>query len=64
MTHHDRDAGIFHSSHNNGAPVVMAGTIVIVKGKITTVRLDSGHYAPGVDDLPAFLMALRMYGVN
>ncbi len=64
MTHHDRDAGIFHSSYNNGSPVVMAGTIVIVKGKITTVRLDSGHYAPGVDNLPAFLMALRMYGVN
>ena len=64
MTHHDRDGGIFHSSYNNGAPVVMAGTIVIVKGKITTVRLDSGHYAPGVDNLPAFLMALRMYGVN
>ncbi len=64
MTHHDRDGGIFHSSYNNGAPVVMAGTIVIVKGKITTVRLDSGHYAPGADNLPAFLMALRMYGVN
>ena len=56
--------GNFSLFLQQGYPVVMAGTIVIVKGKITTVRLDSGHYAPSVDNLPAFLMALRMYGIN
>jgi hypothetical protein len=69
MAKHDFDASrntnnYFHSSYNNGHRVAIAGTIAISDGLITGVRLDSGHYHPGEHNLTAFLMALRMYGVD
>ena len=69
MAKHDFDSSrnvnnYFHSSYNDGHRVSMAGTIAIKDGFISAVRLDSGHYHPGKHNLTAFLMALRMYGVD
>jgi hypothetical protein len=69
MTKHPFDAtsrnnNYFHSSYNDGHRVAMAGTIHIDQGIIRAVRLDSGHYQPGVHNLTAFLWALRMYQVD
>lgn len=69
MAKHDFDANrttnnYFHSSYNDGHRVGMAGTMSVMSGVITAIRLDSGHYHPGLHSLTSFLMALRMYQVD
>ncbi len=54
----------FHSSYNGGNRVAMAGTIGIFRGQIRGIRMDSGHYKPGLHNLNAFLWALKMYQVD
>jgi hypothetical protein len=56
--------GLFHSSYNNGAPLLMAGTIRIESGVITGLRMDSGHYQPTLERLRALAGALDMYQVD
>lgn len=56
--------GLFHSSYNNGEPLLMAGTIRILEGVITGLRLDSGHYQPSVERLRALAGAFEMYQVD
>jgi hypothetical protein len=69
MAKHDFDAdrykdNYFHSSYNDGHRVGMAGTMSVINGVITAIRLDSGHYHPGLHSLTSFLLALRMYQVD
>jgi hypothetical protein len=69
MAKHDFDPArkkdnYFHSSYNDGNRVGMAGTIGIEDGIIRGVRLDSGHYQPGLHNLTSFLWALKMYQVD
>lgn len=69
MAKHDFDANrksgnYFHSSYNNGQRVTMAGTMNIHNGQITGIRMDSGHYQPGLHNLVALIWALKMYGVD
>jgi len=64
MAKQDARGRVFHSSYTGGNRVAMAGTIGIFRGRITGIRTDSGHYAPGLHSLIAFLWALKMYRVN
>jgi hypothetical protein len=55
--------GFYHSSYVAGEPVQCSGTMLIERGKIRRVRLNSGHYMPQLNNLRALIMALRMWGV-
>jgi hypothetical protein len=56
-------AGFYHSSYLAGAPVLAAGAMGIVHGKITFINLMSGHYRPTSDKILHFLECLLMHGV-
>jgi hypothetical protein len=43
--------------------VQCSGTMLIESGVIKRIRINSGHYQPGVSNLRALVMALRMWGV-
>jgi hypothetical protein len=53
-----------HSSYLAGQPVLCAGTVKIVSGRVKGLTNYSGHYRPTADHLVNVLEALRMYGVN
>jgi hypothetical protein len=53
----------YHSSYTQGLPVMMAGTMRVVNGRLEAIRTDSGHYKPGAINLLGCLQALSMYGV-
>jgi len=43
--------------------VQCSGTMLIESGVIKRIRINSGHYQPGVSNVRALVMALRMWGV-
>ncbi len=61
---HNKKDGIFHSSYNHGNLVMMAGTMLIVRGRIRAIRPDSGHYRPTEMNMALMLQGLKMYGVD
>ncbi len=56
--------GIYHSAFTHGRPVLCAGTICVVQGKITRICNDSGHYAPMDTAMVKVLQRLRLAGVS
>jgi hypothetical protein len=54
--------GFYHSSYLAGEPVMGAGSMLIVNGKIHRIRSDSGHYKPIDTNVVSVLQALRMLG--
>lgn len=55
--------GFYHSSYVAGEPVQCSGTMLIERGVIKAVRINSGHYQPHMNNMRALVMALRMWGV-
>ncbi len=53
-----------HSSLLGGANVYSAGRISVKRGIVTLVKNDSGHYAPGVQQMRNLLRRLQIYGQN
>jgi hypothetical protein len=60
---HDVHALLFHSSYTKGKPVMMAGTMLVERGKLMAIREDSGHYQPTAHNMVAFLQSLNMFAV-
>jgi hypothetical protein len=54
----------YHSSYLAGDPVLCAGTIEIVNGRVLTVTNESGHFRPTVHHLLEVVQALQMHGVT
>lgn len=59
----DGSPGFYHSSYVAGDPVACSGTMLIQKGEVKRIRLNSGHYQPHMNNLRALVMALRMWAV-
>jgi hypothetical protein len=55
--------GFYHSSYVAGSPVMCSGTMRIKNGVIERVRLNSGHYQPGINNVRALIMAFRMWAL-
>lgn len=53
-----------HSSHHAGAPVGMAGEILIINGLIKIITTRSGHYQPNLLNTLAFLRRLEDLGID
>ncbi len=56
--------GVFHSAFTRGRPVLCAGTIAVLQGRIIRICNDSGHYVPMDTALAKVLQRLRLQGVN
>lgn len=54
----------YHSSFMSGKPIQCAGTIRVIKGRITEIENDSGHYTPRDASLAKVLRHLRNVGIN
>ena len=54
----------FHSDFMANKPVLCAGTIGIVKGKVKHVSNDSGHYKPPPKHITSVINQLRVAGMN
>ncbi len=54
----------YHSSFMGGRPVQCAGTISAIRGQITRIKNDSGHYIPVDWSMAKMLQRLRSVGVN
>ena len=62
-TTHAKD-GQYHSSYMGGRPVLCAGEIKIVDGKISHLNTSSGHYGPAKGYLLNVINALTLCGVD
>ena len=58
------DGFIHHSSLSRGDEVAMAGTIVLRKGKVTSISNSSGHYLPDLEMLKRMILFLEERGVS
>lgn len=56
--------GRYHSSYFAGEPVLCAGEIQILKGRVVEINVSSGHYTPGANNLAMAVEVLAMAGVN
>ncbi|MBF0312682.1 MAG: hypothetical protein HQK52_04660 [Oligoflexia bacterium] len=61
---YSRVGSFHHSSILGGKPVLSAGMITIVQGKIVKITNESGHYKPTNDQLVAAVRALRAKGYD
>jgi hypothetical protein len=59
-----KEDGQFHSSYMGGKPVLCAGEIEIVNGKIKHLNTGSGHYGPAKGYLLNVINALAIAGVD
>jgi hypothetical protein len=59
-----KDAPVFHSSILAGGTVACAGTILIKKGIILGLRIDSGHYRPTNSHMVSVLEHLKTVDVD
>jgi hypothetical protein len=54
----------FHSCLRGGEPILSAGTVSVVRGRITRIKNDSGHYEPVDESLAQVLRKLRFSRVD
>lgn len=55
---------IYHSNYTGGGPLIAAGTMLVVDGKILALRGDSGHYKPSDHNIAEALRVLATRGVD
>ncbi|MFC3152736.1 hypothetical protein ACFOEK_16990 [Litoribrevibacter euphylliae] len=59
-----KETGQYHSSYMGGKPVLCAGEIEVVDGKIKHLNTGSGHYGPAKGYLLNVINALTLCGVD
>ncbi|GLQ32871.1 hypothetical protein [Litoribrevibacter albus] len=59
-----KQTGQYHSSYMGGKPVLCAGEIEVVEGKIKHLNTGSGHYGPAKGYLLNVINALTLCGVD
>ncbi|GAA3924124.1 hypothetical protein [Litoribacillus peritrichatus] len=59
-----KETGQYHSSYMGGKPVLCAGEIEVVEGKIKHLNTGSGHYGPAKGYLLNVINALTLCGVD
>ena len=60
----DKELARYHSSYYGGEPVLCAGEIKIVAGRVLEINNESGHYRPGPQKLAMAVEMLAMLGVR
>ena len=64
LTYDWDQAGFHHTSFNGGAPVVAAGEMTVLHGRVTSISNRSGHYRPPLQSLWAVTDRLAALGVS
>lgn len=63
--HEDEEEGLFaHSFYKQGRPIMCAGEIAIVDGRVLCVSNASGHYRPAPEKVIHTVRCLRLNGVD
>ncbi len=57
-----KGVNFYHSSYLAGGPVMCAGSMHIEAGKVLAIKIDSGHYKPGMSHVVSLLQTLQMHG--
>ena len=60
----DHQGCFYHSTYVNGEPVLCAGAMTIVNGRIVYINNFSGHYKPRYENFVFYLETLRMMGID